>query len=138
MSEHIKSTTDETRQGMELIEMDSSLPKVRLVVSGAVYIRSIGWDRAVSIVVVNIYKYNRKIEHDRCRKRSTGTINAVVKKKRTWTGKIHCLFTVLTKVGLTRNDLLFENYTAQGCRNSDQRRRNYIRPSNQSCHIDLK
>ena len=29
----------------------------------------------------HIYKYNRQIEHDRCRKRSTGTTNTVGKKE---------------------------------------------------------
>ena len=56
-------------------------------------------------VVVNIYKYNRKIEHDQCQKRSTGTINTVGKRKRTCTEKNHGVFTALTIVGLTRDDL---------------------------------
>ena len=41
--------------------------------------------------------------------------NAVVKRNVPEQGKIHCVFTLLRKFGLTRNDLRFEKYTAQGC-----------------------
>ena len=130
------------RQGVELIEMDSSPPKVRLVVSRTVYIGSTGETEPSVFVVVTIYKYNRKIEHDRCRKRSTGT-NKRRGKKETYLNRENSLcFHCANIVWSDGNDLLFEKVhragMPHGVLNSDQRRRNYIRPGNQSCHIDLK
>ena len=48
----------------------------------------------------NIYKYNRKIEHDQYQKRSTGTKRGG-KSKTYLNRENHCVFTLREKFGLT-------------------------------------
>ena len=71
--------------------MNPSLPKVRLVVYEAVDLVEVRVRPTVGFSGRQFYKYNRELEHDQYRKRSTGTTTRLRNETYLFKGNIHSL-----------------------------------------------